>query len=52
MTHDGGAVLGPVKNETSGYTQRLSGYIVAPYTGLLSFFLQARKRFCDFLNIP
>ena len=52
MTHDGGAVLGPVQNETSGYTQRLSGYIVAPYTGQVSFFLQARKRFSNFLNIP
>eukprot|EP00090_Calanus_glacialis_P017096 TRINITY_DN2671_c0_g1_i4.p1 TRINITY_DN2671_c0_g1~~TRINITY_DN2671_c0_g1_i4.p1 ORF type:complete len:4502 (+),score=1148.36 TRINITY_DN2671_c0_g1_i4:1085-13507(+) len=36
---DGSTVEGPYFNETNGFTGRLSGYFVAPYTGSISFYL-------------
>ena len=39
MTMDGSTVEGPYFNETNGFTGRLSGYFVAPYTGSISFYL-------------
>jgi len=39
MTMDGSTVEGPYFNETNGFTARLSGYFVAPYTGNISFYL-------------
>ena len=39
MTLDGSTVSGPYFNETNGFTARLSGYFVAPYTGQISFYL-------------
>ena len=39
MTLDGSTVSGPYFNETNGFTARLSGYFVAPYTGKISFYL-------------
>ena len=39
MTLDGSTVEGPYFDETNGFTARLSGYFVAPYTGKMSFYL-------------
>ena len=39
MVVDGSAVEGPYFNETNGFTGRLSGMFVAPYTGKMSFYL-------------
>ena len=39
MTLDGSTVEGPYFNESNGFTARLSGYFVAPYTGEISFYL-------------
>lgn len=33
------SIDGPVFGERNGYTARLSGYLVAPYTGEISFYL-------------
>ena len=41
MVVDGSAVEGPYFNETKGFTGRLSGLFVAPYTGKMSFYLRA-----------
>merc|ERR1719210_2785539 len=41
MVVDGSNVDGPLFNETNGYTARLSGLFVAPYTGKMSFYLLA-----------
>ena len=41
MIVDGSDITGPMFNETNGYTQRLTGLFVAPYTGNMSFYLQA-----------
>ena len=39
MTLDGSTVSGPYFNETNGFTARVSGLFVAPYTGKISFYL-------------
>ena len=41
MTMDGSDVEGPYFNETNGFTAKLSGYFVAPYTGNISFYLES-----------
>ena len=41
MVVDGSNVDGPYFNETNGFTGRLSGLFVAPYTGKMSFYLKA-----------
>ena len=41
MVLDGSTVDGPVFNETNGFTARLSGLFVAPYTGKISFYLKS-----------
>ena len=38
-TVDGGLVRGPQFGERNGYTAKLSGYLVGPYDGLISFYL-------------
>ena len=38
---DGSRVEGPIFNETSGFTSKLSGLFQAPYTGKISFYLQS-----------
>ena len=47
---DGSDITGPMFNETKGYTQRLSGLFVAPYTGDMSFFLQASDESALYLS--
>ena len=39
MTLDGSTVSGPYFGETNGFTAKLSGYFVAPYSGNISFYL-------------
>ena len=39
MTLDGSTVAGPYFNETNGFSARLSGYFIAPYTGKIAFYL-------------
>ena len=41
MVVDGSKIDGAQFNETNGYTARLSGLFVAPYTGKISFYLQS-----------
>ena len=41
MVLDGSTVDGALFNETNGYTARLSGLFVAPYTGKISFYLKS-----------
>jgi len=41
MTMDGSDVEGPYFNETNGFTAKLSGFFVAPYTGNISFYLES-----------
>ena len=41
MTMDGSSVEGPYFNETNGFTAKLSGYFIAPYTGSITFYLES-----------
>ena len=41
MTLDGSSVIGPFFNETNGFSAKLSGLFVAPYSGNISFYLTA-----------
>merc|ERR1712013_679645 len=43
MTMDGSDLEGPYFNETNGFTAKLSGFFVAPYTGNISFYLESSE---------
>ena len=46
----GALILEPMINETSGYVAKISGFIVAPYTGDFEFYIAASDKVALFIS--
>ena len=46
----GGLIKEPMFNESSGYVARMSGFVIAPYTGDFEFFVAASDNVALFIS--